>query len=86
MKGRPVYLRAHEGTVPLERDQKGHCALQNVILSHAASDHQLKRQSDEFYTSTERPGDCTQHKPSCETTTPGMGGLRLVILYTLVIA
>ena len=86
MKGRPVYLRAHEGTVPLERDQKGHCALQNVILSHAASDHQLKRQSDEFYTSTGRQGDCTQHKPSCTTTTPGDGRTAICYIYTLVIA
>ena len=26
-------------------------------------DYQLKRQSDEFYTSTGRQGDCTQHYP-----------------------
>ena len=35
----------------------------NEDFDRHVCDHQLQRQSDEFYTSTERQGDCTQHKP-----------------------
>ena len=44
-------------------------------------DHHSQRQSNEFYTSTGRQGDCTLHKPSCITATPRMGRMRFVEVY-----
>ena len=41
-------------------------SLLNEDFGHHVCDHQLQRQSDEFYTSTWRQGDCTQHKPESQ--------------------
>ena len=38
-------------------------SLLNEDFDRYVCNHQLKRQRDEFYTSTGRQGDCTQHKP-----------------------
>ena len=45
-------------------------SLLNEDFDSHVCDHQSQRQSNEFYTSTGRQGDCTQHKPSCITATP----------------
>ena len=50
-------------------------SLLNEDFDRYVCDHKLKRQRGEFYTSTGRQGDCTQHKPSCRTATPRMGGV-----------